>query len=177
MRRPRQRVTRRTVLKVGGGLMVGAAVRRACGAAQARGLSYEEYAKYDGLGLAELVKRGEVKPEELLEAAIARAEAVNPEINAIVGGPGELFEKSRREIAAGLPDGPFRGVPFLLKDLTFAMKGVPCSAGSKLFENRRSEADSTAVKRYRRSGLGGMVHYCSFKKKTHHHLRQWKTGT
>src|SRR6185436_11388612 len=76
---------------------------------------FAEYEKYDGLGLADLVRRKQVKPEELLDAAIERVEARNPAINAVTM---KLYDYGRKMIADGLPDGPFRGVPFLMKDLT-----------------------------------------------------------
>ena len=66
--------------------------------------------KYDGLGLADLVRRKEVTPAELLEAAIARAEAANPALNAIIT---RLYDEARAAIATGLPSGPFTGVPYL----------------------------------------------------------------
>src|SRR5438094_864616 len=71
---------------------------------------FGEYERYDGLGLAELVARGDIAPEELMEAAIARVEARNPLVNAVTM---KLYDFGRRAIAAGLPDGPFRGVPYL----------------------------------------------------------------
>lgn len=74
---------------------------------------FPEYADYDGLGLAGLLRRGEVSPREVLEAAIERSERLNPRLNALVH---EDFERARSSLA-GLPDGPFRGVPFLVKDL------------------------------------------------------------
>ena len=71
-----------------------------------------EYGALDGLGLADLVRRGEVTPRELLEEAIARAERVNPRVNAVVAS---RFEEARREADALPPsDGPFRGVPMLM---------------------------------------------------------------
>lgn len=77
-------------------------------------MAFDEYRQYDATALAELVRRKEVTPAELLETAIARAEAVNPQLNAIVT---PLYDKGR-EMATQLPGvGPFRGVPFLLKDL------------------------------------------------------------
>lgn len=100
--------------------------------------------------MADLVKRGEVKPEELLEAAIARAGAVNGNLNAIIG---EFYDEARSEIKRGLPNGPFKGVPFLIKDLDFPMAGIVCSHGSKLFEDFRPKDDGTAVVRYRKAGL------------------------
>jgi hypothetical protein len=75
---------------------------------------FTEYMKYDGLGLADLVRRKEIKPEELLDAAITRIEAVNSKLNAIVT---DMYEEARDTIKGGVPDGPFKGVPFLLKDL------------------------------------------------------------
>ena len=144
---------RRTVLKLGGGLMVGAAIGKASAQGnppQPRPLPHDEYAKYDGLGLADLVRKGQVTAEELLEAAVARAEAVNPKINAIVL---KLYDIARKEIARGLPSGPFTGVPFLVKDLGFWMKGVVCSEGSRLFKDHIPARDDTVVKRYRKAGL------------------------
>ena len=75
---------------------------------------FAEYEQYDGLGLAELVRQGQVTPDELLDAAIERVEARNGAVNAVVS---RSYDRARQSIAAGLPDGPFRGVPFLLKDL------------------------------------------------------------
>src|SRR5260370_27519381 len=83
---------------------------------------FAEYERHDGLGLAALVARREVKPEELLEAAIARVEARNPAVNAVTM---KLYDYGRQAIAAGLPDGPFRGVPYLMKDLTASIARAP----------------------------------------------------
>ncbi len=71
----------------------------------------EVYETYDGLGLADLVRTGEVHPEELIAVAIARIEAHDPTLNAVVT---PMFEEARAAIRAGLPSGPFRGVPYLL---------------------------------------------------------------
>ena len=76
--------------------------------------TFPEYEKYDAVGLAELVKSGEVHPTELLDAAIARSAERNPSLNAIVI---DMEPEARAAIEAGLPDGPLRGVPFLIKDL------------------------------------------------------------
>jgi amidase len=78
----------------------------------------QDYEQYDGLGLAELVRQGDVNPEELLEAAITRIEAHDPTLNAVVT---PMFEQARAAIRAGLPPGPFHGVPYFLKDLTPAL--------------------------------------------------------
>lgn len=69
-------------------------------------MDFEEYASHDGLGLAELVRRGEVKPAELLEAALARTDIVNATINAVVI---DMRDEARRVVDAGVPAGPFAG--------------------------------------------------------------------
>ena len=71
---------------------------------------FADYEQYDALGLADVVRRKAVSPEDLLDAAIERVEARNPAVNAVVM---PLYDFGRKAIA----DGPFRGVPFLLKDL------------------------------------------------------------
>jgi amidase len=111
---------------------------------------FEEYRDYDGLGLAELVRTGEVSAGELLDAAIARTEAVNGELNAIVH---KHYEEARAAIAQGLPKGPFTGVPFLLKDLYVALTGTVTSNGSAMFGQQPAQADTTLVERYRQAGL------------------------
>lgn len=113
-------------------------------------MDFNEYAKYDATGLAELVAAGEVMPGELLDAAVARADAVNPALNAIV----HRFEGRAREwIDAGLPEGSFRGVPLLLKDLTAALAGEPISGGSRFDADYRPDYDHAMVDRYRAAGL------------------------
>ena len=108
------------------------------------------YEDYDGLGLAALVRNGEVRAEELLDAAVERLHSRNPQLNAVVL---EMIDEARTAIAAGLPDGPFRGVPFLLKDLHAKAKGVPTTNGSALFEDDVAEYDTELVTRYRRAGF------------------------
>jgi len=75
---------------------------------------FPDYGKHDALGLAALVSRREVTSAELLETAIQRIERINPRINALTL---KLYDRARAAIAKGLPQGPFTGVPFLLKDL------------------------------------------------------------
>jgi amidase len=112
---------------------------------------FAEYEQYDALGLADLVRRKEVTPTELLEAAIERVEARNPAINAVTM---KIYDYGRKAIADGLPDGPFRGVPFLMKDLTSPVAGVRMTRGSKFFaDTPPSSADSEHVKRLKRAGL------------------------
>ena len=77
----------------------------------------KDYEQFDGLGLAQLVKRGETTAEVLLEAAIARTEARDGGLGAVVI---RMFEEARKALEEGLPKGPFEGVPFLLKDLHLA---------------------------------------------------------
>ena len=113
-------------------------------------LPFDDYARHDALGLAELVSTGEASPEELLDAAMARADAVNPRLGALTL---ELYDHARSELARGLPAGPFAGVPFLVKDIGFAMRGVVSSNGSTLFRDSVTERDSTVVERYRDAGL------------------------
>ncbi len=110
----------------------------------------DEYEHQDALGLAAWVRAGEVTPQDLLEAAVARVEARNPAINAVAI---RAFEEGRKAIEAGLPDGPFRGVPWLLKDLHAAWKGVPLTSGSRFFADNVSDYESEITARYRRAGL------------------------
>ena len=108
------------------------------------------YDSLDAMGLAEAVRRGDVKPAELLEAAIARAEEIDPAIRAIVI---PMFEEARREVERGVPPGPFHGVPFLLKDLHLLYTGVRTTYGSRLFADHVADHDSELTARYRRAGL------------------------
>ncbi len=112
---------------------------------------FADYERYDALGLADLVRRRQVTPGNLLEAAIERSEARNPRVNAVVT---KLYDFGRQAIADGLPDGPFTGVPFLLKDLTASLAGVRMTRGSRFFADAPPpSADSEHVKRLRKAGL------------------------
>ena len=112
---------------------------------------FAEYEQYDALGLADLVRRKEITPVELLEGAIQRVEARNPAVNAVVM---KLYDFGNKAIADGLPDGPFRGVPFLMKDLTSPVAGVRMTRGSQFFaDTPPAPADSEHVKRLKRAGL------------------------
>src|SRR5215207_10191223 len=82
-------------------------------------------AKLDATALAELVRKKEVTPIELVEAAIERIERLNPQLNAVVT---KMYEQARAVANSDLPPGPFVGVPFLLKDLLAAYEGVPMSS-------------------------------------------------
>ncbi|MBD2700583.1 amidase [Spirosoma sp. BT702] len=118
--------------------------------ANSKTLSFDEYVKHDATALAELVRKGDVTPDELLETAISRAEAVNPQLNAIVT---LLYDKGR-DMAKHLPKtGPFRGVPFLLKDLEMEWEGTPMKSGSFAYQHYVSSSDSEVVKRLKAAGL------------------------
>jgi amidase len=113
----------------------------------------EDLAKMDATAQAELVRSGEASPRELVEAAIARVEAVNPELNAVIH---ELFEQGVEEASSPeLPDGPFKGVPFLFKDLGAAYAGQPLHLGMKLLKEAgfRAPVDTTLAERFRAAGF------------------------
>lgn len=113
-------------------------------------ISLKDYASHDGLGLAELVARKQVKPEELIEAALAAVEKVNPKLNAVLQ---TLPDEARAEIAKGLPNAPFAGVPFMIKELVLHAKGVRCDQGSKLAQGFVPAEDTNLMARFRRAGL------------------------
>jgi amidase len=109
-----------------------------------------EYQRYDGIGLAELVRSRQVTPDELLDVALASVARVNPKLNAVV----HMQEATARaSIAQGLPRGPFAGVPFLLKDLGCEAVDFPTHNGSRLFADLRWSYDSEIYLRLQRTGL------------------------
>ncbi len=110
----------------------------------------KDFERYDGLGLAELVKARAVTAKELLTAAVARIEARNPAINAVVN---RMYDRAEAAIAAGLPAGPFTGVPYLLKDLGVYYAGAVTSSGSAFFRDAVADHDSEIVARMKRAGL------------------------
>ncbi|MBE0548509.1 MAG: amidase, partial [Rubrivivax sp.] len=113
-------------------------------------LTFDEYRRRDAVGLAELVAHGQVTAAELLGIAIARSEAVDPKINALSQ---RHWDEAHHAIETGLPDGPLKGVPFLLKDVSVQMAGTVTSNCSKLYADHLSTQDSTLVERYKRCGL------------------------
>ena len=112
---------------------------------------FAEYESYDALGLAALVKAGEVSATEVLDAAIARVEARNPAVNAVVM---KLYELAAEAIEAGLPDGPLTGVPFLLKELFTSLAGTSgAHMASRFFADLPPAAeDSLHVSRLKQAG-------------------------
>ncbi|MGC8826884.1 MAG: amidase [Anaerolineae bacterium] len=111
---------------------------------------FKEYDRCDALGLAELVRRKEVTPLELVEEAISRIEKVNPQINAVIH---PMYDLARRQAQGELPAGPFQGVPFLLKDLLVHYAGVPTRCGSRFFKGFIPDHDSEMVRRYKAAGV------------------------
>lgn len=113
-------------------------------------MKLSEYGEWDGVEMAERVRTGDVTAAELVEEAIARIEALNPTLNAVVY---PMFDHAR-ELAARPASGTFSGVPFLLKDMTSHYAGTPTTHGSRfLTDVAPSDFDSEIVKRFRAAGL------------------------
>ena len=112
----------------------------------------DDLARMDATAQAELVSSGEATPLELLDAAIERMDKVNPELNAIIH---DLTEDARTAAQGDVPDGPFKGVPFLLKDLGAVLAGQPLHMGSTLLKEAgfRAPMDSFLGQRFRDAGL------------------------
>jgi len=104
----------------------------------------------DATGQAELVRRGEASPKELVEAAIARVEAVNPQLDAVIR---TRFDQARAEAAGDLPEGPFRGVPFLLKDLGAPVAGEPTAFGIGPMASVDMPVTSYLAEQFRQAGF------------------------
>lgn len=113
-------------------------------------MNVSDYMMQDAVGLADLIARREVSASEVLDAALSRLNAVNPKLNAVVR---TLESEARNAVAAGLPQGAFTGVPYLIKDITTQMRGVPTTAGSHVFANSVAEGDSALIAAYRRAGF------------------------
>ncbi len=111
---------------------------------------FPEYSRYDGLGLAELVRKGEVSTVDLVDSALDAIERLNPQVNCVVQ---ELRNMALAEIKAGLPYGPFRGVPFLVKEFGMHFKGMTTTAGSRLAAGVRFGNDTELMQRCRAAGL------------------------
>ena len=111
---------------------------------------FPEYETYDAVGLAGLVRSGQVGAVELLDAAIERCESRNPTINAVVH---TFCDSARRTLAENGREGPLSGVPFLLKDVGAHFAGEPTGYACRLFDGFVAEKDTTLVRRYRQAGL------------------------
>src|SRR5260221_3585892 len=112
-------------------------------------MAFKEYGNYDAVGLADLVRRKQVSATELLDEAIDRTAKVDPQINAVVV---KHYEYARRQIENGLPDGPFTGVPFLLKDLDL-LQGTVTTSGASVFRDNVADHTGTLAQRFLHSGV------------------------
>jgi amidase len=109
-----------------------------------------EYDRLDATGLAALVRRKEVSPSELVEAAIERVESRNPRLNAVIS---RTYDRARQQARGEVADGPFRGVPFLLKDMLAVDGGVCTTNACRFFQGFLPARDSELVRRLKAAGL------------------------
>lgn len=142
--------TRRHFLQGSACLAAGLALNLRFPAMAASRMSFDEYRRCDALELARRVRAGQVSAAELLELAISRTAQVDPQINAVVI---KHYEAARQLVAAGVPEGPFRGVPFLLKDLGISMADTVTTHGSRFFREAKAAADDPYVRKARQAGL------------------------
>lgn len=111
-------------------------------------MKQSDYLRYDGVALADLIRRGEISAREVCEAAVDRAATVNGRLNAI------CYPQFSDALGQDFPDqAPFSGVPFLLKDLAQEQAGQPCTYGSRALKANIAPQDSEYVRRARRGGL------------------------
>ncbi|MDO8379811.1 amidase [Phenylobacterium sp.] len=113
-------------------------------------MPFPEYSDFDGLGLAALVAKGEVSPLDLVDAAIERIERHNGSLNAVVH---TAYDEARARAEGPLPDGPFKGVPFLIKDLAMPVAGWPRTSGSRFAADIVDAEDGGLTRRYRETGV------------------------
>jgi amidase/6-aminohexanoate-cyclic-dimer hydrolase len=112
-------------------------------------MAFTEYGSHDAVGLADLVRKKQVSPGELLDEAIARTAKVDPQINAVVV---KHYDYAKRQIEKGLPDGPFTGVPFLLKDLEL-LEGTRTTSGASVYRNNVADHTGTLAQRFLNAGV------------------------
>ncbi len=113
-------------------------------------MNEQDYLNHDAVGLGEAVRKGDASPAELVDIAIARAERLNPKLNAIVY---EDYGNARAAAKAAKREGLFAGVPFLVKDLGMAVAGMRRTSGSRFLKDIVDTADSGMAKRWRGAGL------------------------
>ena len=112
-------------------------------------MAIKEYGKHDAVGLADLVRRKQVSARELLDEAIERTAKVDPQINAVVV---KHYDYARKQVDTGLPDGPFTGVPFLLKDLDL-LQGTVTTFGASVYRNNVADHSGTLARRFLDTGV------------------------
>src|SRR5256884_8812975 len=112
-------------------------------------MAFKEYGNCDAVGLAELVRKKQVSAKELLDEAIARTAKVDGEINAVVV---KHYDYAERQIDNGLSDGPFTGVPFLLKDLDI-LEGTRTTSGASVYKDNVADHSSTLARRFLDAGV------------------------
>ena len=115
-------------------------------------MKVSEYAQLDATGLAQLIRKKEIAPEEALDAAIMAVEQVNPQLNAIVT---RNYALAKKQLEKGIDlEAPFCGVPFVIKDEGGLMKEIPCTLGTRLSGNGIvTDHDSTLGARLKKSGV------------------------
>ncbi|MFZ4584575.1 MAG: amidase [Acidimicrobiia bacterium] len=111
-----------------------------------------DFAFLDATAQAELVRTGEASPAELVDSAIERVERVNPQLNAVIH---PQFDQARATVANGVPDGPFTGVPVVIKDLDGALEGAPNHRGNRLLKavGHIDDHDTYLNSRLKRAGF------------------------
>ncbi len=112
-------------------------------------MAFKDYDSFDAVGLADLVRQGQVTAKELLDEAVARTAKVDPQINAVVV---KHDDYANRQIEQGLPNGPFTGVPFLLKDLDL-LAGTRTTFGASIYENDVADHTGTLAQRFLAAGM------------------------
>jgi amidase len=112
-------------------------------------MAFKEYGSFDAVGLADLVRKKEVSARELLDEAIARTAKVDPHINAVVV---KHYDYAERQIDKGLPEGPFTGVPFLLKDLEL-LEGTRTTSGARIYKDNIADHTGTLAQRFLATGV------------------------
>lgn len=121
-------------------------------------MKFEQYVRYDAVGLAELLRKREVSASELAEAALARMDEVNPSLNAVVRDRRAAALEEAASAPLPDPERPFSGVPYLLKDISQALAGEPLTSGSALLRNNIARRDSNYVARIRAGGFIPLGH-------------------